>query len=315
MSASNGLRSKRLRRCPDFPVCAGGFRRRREICRARSRALSPTTSSISAPSPACATAWKIPAPTPTATSWASPACSRRVAAPGPSTSSLPPAAALYGAGATSPFREDADTGPAHIVLRCDQEGQRTPRHSYARTHGLNVTGLRFRRLRPVGTARHGADALRSRDQRRPTAQTFNQGNNLRRFHLRGRHRRRRRDEGSALPADRAPPRHAHLQPRAQPAHEDRASCACWKNSSAKRPSSNSSHLNSATCWKPAPTSPPVQAAVGFAPKVPLEEGLPPIRRMVPQLLNSLTPAFAASAAGFTSILSMKTICCHGLKYS
>lgn len=50
---------------------------------------------------------------------------------------------VYGAGATAPFSEDADTDQPTSFYGATKKANELLAHSYARTHGLNVTGLRF----------------------------------------------------------------------------------------------------------------------------------------------------------------------------
>ncbi len=50
---------------------------------------------------------------------------------------------VYGAGATSPFAEDDDTDQPTSFYGATKKANELLAHSYARTHGLNVSGLRF----------------------------------------------------------------------------------------------------------------------------------------------------------------------------
>jgi UDP-glucuronate 4-epimerase len=50
---------------------------------------------------------------------------------------------VYGAGATSPFREDDNTDQPTSFYGATKKSNELMAHSYGRTHGLNVTGLRF----------------------------------------------------------------------------------------------------------------------------------------------------------------------------
>ena len=50
---------------------------------------------------------------------------------------------VYGAGARAPFREDDDTDQPTSFYGATKKANELLAHSYARTHGLNVTGLRF----------------------------------------------------------------------------------------------------------------------------------------------------------------------------
>jgi len=50
---------------------------------------------------------------------------------------------VYGAGASAPFREEADTDQPTSFYGATKKANELLAHSYARTHALNVTGLRF----------------------------------------------------------------------------------------------------------------------------------------------------------------------------
>lgn len=50
---------------------------------------------------------------------------------------------VYGAGAKPPFRETDDTNQPTSFYGATKKSNEVMAHSYARTHGLNVTGLRF----------------------------------------------------------------------------------------------------------------------------------------------------------------------------
>jgi UDP-glucuronate 4-epimerase len=50
---------------------------------------------------------------------------------------------VYGAGAHAPFREDDDTGQPTSFYGATKKSDEIMAHSYARAHGLNSTGLRF----------------------------------------------------------------------------------------------------------------------------------------------------------------------------
>jgi len=50
---------------------------------------------------------------------------------------------VYGAGAKAPFREDDDTDQPMSFYGATKKSNELLAHSYARMHGLNVTGLRF----------------------------------------------------------------------------------------------------------------------------------------------------------------------------
>ncbi|HEY3757710.1 MAG TPA: NAD-dependent epimerase/dehydratase family protein [Opitutaceae bacterium] len=50
---------------------------------------------------------------------------------------------VYGAGAKSPFKEDDDTDQPTSFYGATKKSNELMAHSYARTHGLNLTGLRF----------------------------------------------------------------------------------------------------------------------------------------------------------------------------
>lgn len=50
---------------------------------------------------------------------------------------------VYGAGARAPFREDDDTDQPLSFYGATKKSNELLAHSYARTHGLHVTGLRF----------------------------------------------------------------------------------------------------------------------------------------------------------------------------
>jgi len=50
---------------------------------------------------------------------------------------------VYGSGAKSPFREDDNTDQPTSFYGATKKSNELMAHSYARTHGLNITGLRF----------------------------------------------------------------------------------------------------------------------------------------------------------------------------
>jgi len=89
---------------------------------------------------------------------------------------------VYGAGAKPPFREDDDTNQPTSFYGATKKSNELMAHSYARTHGLNVTGLRFFTaygpwgrpdMAPTLFARAICDGA--------TVPLFNQGKNLRDF--------------------------------------------------------------------------------------------------------------------------------------
>lgn len=89
---------------------------------------------------------------------------------------------VYGAGAKPPFAEDADTDQPTSFYGATKKSNELMAHSYARTHGLNVTGLRFFTVygpwgRPDMAPTLFAQAIR---EGRPLP-LFNEGKNLRDF--------------------------------------------------------------------------------------------------------------------------------------
>lgn len=89
---------------------------------------------------------------------------------------------VYGAGATAPFREDDDTDQPVSLYGATKKSNELLAHSYARTHGLNVTGLRFFTVygpwgRPDMAPTLFAKAIR---EGKPL-KLFNHGKNLRDF--------------------------------------------------------------------------------------------------------------------------------------
>jgi UDP-glucuronate 4-epimerase len=89
---------------------------------------------------------------------------------------------VYGAGATSPFREDADTDQPTSFYGATKKANELLAHSYARTHGLNVTGLRFFTVYgPWGRPDMAPTLFARAISEGQPLQLFNQGNNLRDF--------------------------------------------------------------------------------------------------------------------------------------
>lgn len=89
---------------------------------------------------------------------------------------------VYGAGAKAPFREDDNTDQPTSFYGATKKSNELMAHSYARVHGLNVTGLRFFTVygpwgRPDMAPTLFAHAIASG---RPL-QLFNAGRNLRDF--------------------------------------------------------------------------------------------------------------------------------------
>ena len=89
---------------------------------------------------------------------------------------------VYGAGATSPFREDADTDQPTSFYGATKKANELLAHSYARTHGLNVTGLRFFTVYgPWGRPDMAPTLFARAISEGQPLKLFNQGNNLRDF--------------------------------------------------------------------------------------------------------------------------------------
>lgn len=89
---------------------------------------------------------------------------------------------VYGAGATSPFREDADTDQPTSFYGATKKANELLAHSYARTHGLNVTGLRFFTVYgPWGRPDMAPTIFARAISEGQPLKLFNQGNNLRDF--------------------------------------------------------------------------------------------------------------------------------------
>ncbi len=89
---------------------------------------------------------------------------------------------VYGAGAAAPFREDADTDQPTSFYGATKKANELLAHSYARTHGLNVTGLRFFTVYGPWGRPDMAPTLfaRALAEGRPL-KLFNHGKNLRDF--------------------------------------------------------------------------------------------------------------------------------------
>lgn len=89
---------------------------------------------------------------------------------------------VYGAGATAPFREDADTDQPTSFYGATKKANELLAHSYSRTHGLNVTGLRFFTVYGPWGRPDMAPTLfaRALTEGRPL-KLFNHGKNLRDF--------------------------------------------------------------------------------------------------------------------------------------
>jgi UDP-glucuronate 4-epimerase len=89
---------------------------------------------------------------------------------------------VYGAGATSPFREDADTDQPTSFYGATKKANELLAHSYARTHGLNVTGLRFFTVYgPWGRPDMAPTLFARAISEGQPLKLFNHGNNLRDF--------------------------------------------------------------------------------------------------------------------------------------
>ncbi len=89
---------------------------------------------------------------------------------------------VYGAGATAPFREDAGTGRPLSFYAATKQSNEAMAYSYAHLHGLAITGLRFFTVygpwgRPDMAPIIFAKAI---SEGRPL-QLFNHGKNLRDF--------------------------------------------------------------------------------------------------------------------------------------
>ena len=89
---------------------------------------------------------------------------------------------VYGAGAHPPFREDADADQPTSFYGATKRSNEIMAHSYARSHGLNVTGLRFFTAYGPWGRPDMAPTLFARAicEGRPL-QLFNHGKNLRDF--------------------------------------------------------------------------------------------------------------------------------------
>ncbi len=89
---------------------------------------------------------------------------------------------VYGAGATSPFSENADTDQPTSFYGATKKANELLAHSYARTHGLNVTGLRFFTVYGPWGRPDMAPTLfaRALSEGKPL-KLFNEGKNLRDF--------------------------------------------------------------------------------------------------------------------------------------
>jgi UDP-glucuronate 4-epimerase len=200
------------------------------------------------------------------------ACRRRV----PKHLVFASSSSVYGAGARTPFAEDANTDQPLSFYGATKKGNevdgpqlRAPARAPAHRPAF------FHRLRTLGPARHGADALRAGHLPRTGPITlFNDGKNLRDFTYVD-------DIVDGVlkvllypPPERAGAALPDLQPRAQPPGRDASSsCACWSNCSADRADRARPARNPATCARPAPTSPASGLPSATTPRVPLEEGL------------------------------------------
>jgi UDP-glucuronate 4-epimerase len=89
---------------------------------------------------------------------------------------------VYGAGARPPFREDADADQPTSFYGATKRSNEIMAHGYARAHGLNVTGLRFFTAYGPWGRPDMAPTLFARAicEGRPL-QLFNHGKNLRDF--------------------------------------------------------------------------------------------------------------------------------------
>ena len=89
---------------------------------------------------------------------------------------------VYGAGAKAPFREDDNTDQPTSFYGATKKANELLAHSYARTHGLNVTGLRFFTVYGPWGRPDMAPTLfaRALAEGRPL-KLFNHGKNLRDF--------------------------------------------------------------------------------------------------------------------------------------
>ena len=173
---------------------------------------------------------------------------------------------VYGGNTTMPFTEAQGVDHPAAVLRRHQAGQRADgaclRASLpAALHRPAV----LHRLRPLGPARHGADALRQRHRRRAADQALQRGPAQPRLHLCRRHRRGG-DPGvgppcparSRLGPGRTPTRPPRTRPSGSttsataPRSSSPTSSRRWSRRSAARRSASSCRCSPATCPTPSP---------------------------------------------------------------
>ena len=168
-----------------------------------------------------------------------------------------------------PFSEGQEVGHPLQFYAATKRANELMAHSYAHLFALPCTGSALlHRLRPLGPARHGADDLRRRDQRREAAPAVQRRRPQPRLHLRRGHRRgggagvrRHRDARSGLgpggPRSRhlggAVPDLQHRQRRPGPA--PRLHRRARAGARANRRSPRTCRRSPATCPTPGPTAP------------------------------------------------------------
>ena len=84
---------------------------------------------------------------------------------------------VYGRGAKSPFREDDNTDQPTSFYGATKKSNELLAHSYARTHGLNITGLRF------FANRLGFNSFRQSNLRRSPSAALQRGQESARYQL------------------------------------------------------------------------------------------------------------------------------------
>ena len=105
---------------------------------------------------------------------------------------------VYGANHTLPFSEDQNVDHPVSLYAATKKANELMAHSYSHLFALPTTGTALlHRLRAVGPARHGADAVHEGDPRRRADPRVQRRQDAARFHLRRRHRRRRRARARA----------------------------------------------------------------------------------------------------------------------
>ena len=109
---------------------------------------------------------------------------------------------VYGANHALPFSEDQNVDHPVSLYAATKKANELMAHSYSHLYRHADDGpALLHRLRTVGPARHGADAVHQGDPRRHADPRVQRREDAPRFHLRRRHRRRRR--ARARPAARA----------------------------------------------------------------------------------------------------------------